>query len=85
MSSVVPSWCGQRAIIFSEHDMIFTFILAISLAISGYFLGAAFVKVALYAGIAKVVVLLAACWAAYWLYRRVTRGRRGGVRRIPPL
>jgi hypothetical protein len=85
MSSVVPSWCGQRAIIFLEHDMIFTFILAISLAFSGYFLGGAFVKVAIYTGIAKVVVLLAACWATYWLYRRIIRGRRGGVRRIPPL
>ena len=65
--------------------MIFTFILAISLAFSGYFLGGAFVKVALYTGIAKVAVLLAAGWATYWLYRRFTRGRRGGVRRIPRL
>jgi hypothetical protein len=65
--------------------MIFTFILAISLAFVGYFLGGAFVKVALYTGIAKVVVLLAACWVIYYLYRRVTRGRRGGVRRIPRL
>jgi hypothetical protein len=85
MSSAVPLRCGQRVIIFSEHDMIFTFILAISLAFSGYFLGGAFVKIALYTGTAKVVVLLAACWATYWLYRRVTRGRRGGERRIPPL
>ena len=85
MSLAVPLRCGQRAIIFSEHDMIFTFILAISLAFSGYFLGGAFVKVAIYTGIAKVVVLLAACWATYWLYRRFTRGRRGGVRRIPRL
>jgi hypothetical protein len=65
--------------------MIFTFTLAISLALSGYFLGGAVVKVALYTGMAKVVVLLAVCWATYWLYRRVTRGRRGGVRRIPRL
>ena len=81
----MPSWCDLRVIIFSENDMIFTFILAISLAFSGYFLGGAFVKVAIYTGIAKVVVLLAACWATYWLYRRFTRGRRGGVRRIPRL
>jgi hypothetical protein len=59
--------------------MIFTFILAISLAFSGYFLGGAFVKVALYTGVAKVVVLLAACWVTYWLYRRFTRVRRGRV------
>jgi hypothetical protein len=65
--------------------MIFTFILAISLAFSGYFLGGAFVKVAIYTGTAKVVVLLAACWATYWLYRRFTRARRGRVPRIPPL
>ena len=65
--------------------MIFTFILAISLAFSGYFLGGAIVKVALYTGIAKVAILLAACGATYWMYRRFTRGRRGGVRRIPRL
>jgi hypothetical protein len=65
--------------------MIFTFILAVSLAFSGYFLGGAFVKVAIYTGIAKVVVLLAACWVIHYLYRRFTRGRRGGVRQIPRL
>ena len=65
--------------------MIFTFILAISLALSGYFLGGAFGKVAIYTGIAKFVVLLAVCWVIYYLYRRFTRGRRGGVRRIPRL
>jgi hypothetical protein len=85
MSSVVPSWCDLRVIIFSEHDMIFTFILAVSLAFSGYFLGGAFVKIALYTGIAKVVVLLIAGYVIYYLYRRFTRGRRGGVRRIPRL
>jgi hypothetical protein len=65
--------------------MIFTFILAVSLAVSGYFLGSAFVKVAIYAGIAKFAVLLVACWFIHYLYRRFIRGRRGGVRRIPRL
>jgi hypothetical protein len=65
--------------------MIFTFILAVSLAVSGFFLGGAFVKVAIYTGIAKFVALLAACWVIYYLYRRFIRGRRGGVRQIPRL
>ena len=65
--------------------MIFTFILAVSLAFMSYFLGGAFVKVALYTGIAKIIVLLAACWFIHYLYRRFTRARRGGVRRIPRL
>jgi hypothetical protein len=64
--------------------MIFTFILAISLALSGFFLGGAVVKVAIYTGIAKAAILLSACWLIYWLYRRFTRERRGGARRIPP-
>ena len=65
--------------------MIFTFILAVSLAFISYFLGASVVKVSIYTGVAKIALLLAACWVVYWLYRRVTRGRRGGERQIPPL
>ena len=65
--------------------MIFTFILSVSLAFMSYFLGASFVKVTIYTGVAKVVLMLAACWVIYYLYRRFIRGRRGGVRRIPRL
>ena len=65
--------------------MIFTFILAVSLSLVSYFLGGSFVKVAIYTGIAQVVTLLVACWVIYWLYRRFTRARRGGVHQIPRL
>ena len=65
--------------------MIFTFILAVSLAFISYFLGLSVVKVTIYTGIAKVVLMLGACWVIYYLYRRFTRGRRGRVRRIPRL
>ncbi len=65
--------------------MIFTFILAVSLAFISYFLGGSFVKVAIYTGITQIVVLLVAGYVIYYLYRRFTRGRRGGVRRIPRL
>jgi hypothetical protein len=65
--------------------MIWSFILAVSLAFISYFLGGSFVKVAIYTGIAQVVTLLVACWVIYWLFRRISRGRRGGVRRIPRL
>ena len=65
--------------------MIFTFILAISLAFISFFLGFSVVKVTIYSGIAKVVVLLIVGYVIYYLYRRFTRGRRGGVRRIPRL
>jgi uncharacterized membrane protein (DUF2068 family) len=65
--------------------MIFTFILSVSLAFISYFLGLSVVKVTIYTGVAKVVLLLTACWVIYYLYRRFIRGRRGGVRRIPRL
>ena len=65
--------------------MIFTFILSVSLAFISYFLGIFVVKVTIYTGVAKVILMLVACWAIYWLYRRVTRGRRGGAPQIPPL
>jgi hypothetical protein len=65
--------------------MIFTFILAISLAFISFFLGFSVVKVTIYSGIAKIVVLLIVGYVIYCLYRRFTRGRRGGVRRIPRL
>ena len=65
--------------------MIFTFILSVSLAFISYFLGLSVVKVSIYTGVAKVGLMLAACWVIYWLYRRVTRARRGGVPQIPPL
>ena len=65
--------------------MIFTFILSVSLAFISYFLGLSVVKVTIYTGVAKVVLMLAACWVIYYLYRRFIRARRGGVRRIPRL
>ena len=65
--------------------MIFTFILSVSLAFISYFLGLSVVKVTIYTGVAKVVLMLAACWAIYYLYRRFTRAQRGRVRRIPRL
>jgi len=65
--------------------MIWSFILAVSLAFISYFLGGSLVKVVLYTGTAKVVILLVVCWVIYWLYRRISRARRGGVRRIPRL
>jgi hypothetical protein len=65
--------------------MIFTFILSVSLAFISYFLGLSVVKVTIYTGVAKVVLMLTACWVIYYLYRRFIRGRRGGVRRIPRL
>jgi hypothetical protein len=65
--------------------MIFTFILAISLEFVSFFFGGAFVKVAIYTGIAKIAVLLIVGYVIYYLYRRFTRGRRGGVCRIPRL
>ncbi len=65
--------------------MIWTFILASELAFISYFLGGSFVKVAIYTSITQIIVLLVLCWVIYWLYRRISRGRRGGVRRIPRL
>ncbi len=65
--------------------MIWTFILASALALVSYFLGGSFVKVAIYTGITQIVVLLVVGYVIYYLYRRFTRGRRGGVRRIPRL
>ena len=65
--------------------MIYSFLLATFLAIVSYLFGGSFVKVAIYTGIAQVVTLLVACWVIYYLYRRISRGRRGGVRRIPRL
>jgi hypothetical protein len=85
MSSVVPLRCDQRITYILEHDMIFTFILAVSLAFISYFLGLSVVKVTIYTGVAKVALMLAACWGVFYLYRRFTRARRGGVRQIPRL
>jgi hypothetical protein len=65
--------------------MIWSFILAVALALVSYFLGGYFVKVAIYTGIAQVVILVIVCWAVLRLYRRFTRARRGGVPQIPPL
>ena len=65
--------------------MIFTFILAVSLAIVSYFLGGYFVKVAIYTGIAQIAVLLIVAIVIYYIYRRISRARRGGVHQIPRL
>ena len=65
--------------------MIFTFVLAVSLALISFLAGGYIVKVAIYTGVAKLAILIVALWVAVWLYRRFTRGRRGGVPRIPPL
>ena len=65
--------------------MIWSFILAVALALVSYFLGGYFIKVAIYTGITKLAVLIIVLSAVYWLYRRFTRARRGGVPRIPPL
>ena len=65
--------------------MIWSFILAVSLAFISYFLGGSFVKVAIYTGITQIVVLLVVGYVIYCLYRRFIRGRRVGVRRIPRL
>ena len=65
--------------------MIFTFVLAVSLAIVSYFLGGYFVKVAIYTGIAQIAVLLIVAFVIYYIYRRISRARRGGVRQIPRL
>ena len=65
--------------------MIWTFILSSALAIVSYFLGGYFVKVAIYTGIAQFAVLLIVGCFVYYIYRRISRARRGGVRQIPPL
>ena len=65
--------------------MIFTFILAVSLAFVSYFFGGSFVKVAIYTGVTKIVVLLIVGYVIYCLYRRFIRARRDRVRRIPRL
>ena len=65
--------------------MIWTFILASALAFASYFLGAYFVKVAVYTGIMKIGVLLAIGLAIFLLYRWFTRCRSAGVGRIPRL
>lgn len=65
--------------------MLSSFILAVSLAIVSYFLGGYFVKVAIYTGIAQIAVLLIVVIVIYYIYRRISRARRGGVRQIPRL
>ncbi len=70
---------------FRSKIMIFTFILAVSLALISYLFGGSFVKVAIYTGITQIIVLLVVGYVIYYLSRRFTRGRRGGVRRIPRL
>ena len=65
--------------------MIWSFILAVALALVSYFVGGYVVKVAIFTGISQVAILVVVLAVALWLYRRFTRGRRGGVRRIPPL
>ena len=65
--------------------MIFTFILAISLALISFLAGGYIVKVAIYTGVAKLAILIIALWAVFWLFRRFARGRGGRVFRIPRL
>ena len=65
--------------------MISSFILAAALAFVSFYLGGYLVKVAMFTGMTKVALLLLTCWVTYWLYRRITRGRRSGVRKIPRL
>ena len=75
--------CGS--FIFPEIIMIFTFILALSLALISFLAGGYIVKVAIYTGIAQGAVIIIVLAVAVWLYRRFIRGRRGGVPQIPPL
>ncbi len=65
--------------------MLWSFILAVALALVSYFLGGYFVKVALFTGLAELAILLVALYAGIWSIRRALRWRRGRVRRIPPL
>ena len=65
--------------------MIFTFVLAVILALTSFLAGGYIVKVAIYTSMGKLAILVMALWAVYWLYRRITRRRGGRVRRIPPL
>ena len=65
--------------------MIFTFVLAVSLALISFLAGGYIVKVAIYTHVAKIVIIIMALWAVFWLYRRFARGRGGRVRQIPRL
>ena len=65
--------------------MIFTFVLAVSLALISFLAGGYIVKVAIYTGIAKIAIVIMALWVVFWLFRRFARGRGGRVLQIPPL
>jgi hypothetical protein len=65
--------------------MIWSFILAVALALVSYFLGGYFVKVAIFTGISQLTLIIIVLAVVLWLYRRFDRGRRGRVRQIPPL
>ena len=75
--------CGP--LFFSEIIMIFTFVLAVSLALISFLAGGYIVKVALFTGVAKLAILITALWVVFWLFRRLVRGRGGRVLRIPRL
>ena len=64
--------------------MIYSFMLASNLDVVSHLLESYFVKVGIYTGMTKVVAMLVTCWIIYRLFRRVTRGRGGGVRQIRP-
>ena len=65
--------------------MIFTFVLAVSLALISFLAGGYIVKVAIFTGVAKLAILIIALGGVFWLYRRFTWGRRGKVGQIPRL
>ena len=65
--------------------MIWSFILAVALALISYFVGGYVVKVAIFTGFAQGTIIVIVLAVAIWLYRRFVRGRRGGVPQIPSL
>ena len=65
--------------------MIFTFVLAVILALTSFLAGGYIVKVAIYTSIGKLAIVIMALWAVFWLIRRIARGRGGRVRQIPRL
>jgi hypothetical protein len=65
--------------------MIWSFILAVALALVSYFVGGYVVKVAIFTGFAQGAIIVIVLAVIFWLYRRFTRARRRRVPRIPPL
>ena len=85
MPLAMPSGVACGPLFFSEIIMIFTFVLAVSLALISFLAGGYIVKVAIYTGVAKLAIIIMALWLVSWLYRRFARGRGGRVAQIPPL